>query len=496
MSTQPPQTERGWYPLFHDLRQRQVLVIGGNETAARKIRRLLAVGARVRVVAPLLEDDVAELVEQKRVVWLGRRLRRWWLRGQALVLIAEASPELCERLHRWGKRSGVPVNAVDQPAYCTAIVPAVVDRSPLTIAIGSGGQAPELARRVRSRIEQWLPQSLGSLAALSGQLAEDIRGRFPELALRRRFLDWVFSGPPADAIQRGQNDQAAALVRQALDRQSLETPARVSLVGAGPGEPELLTLRALDRIQSADVLVHDGLVDPRILDYARRDAELIDVAKRPGDNGVGQVAIQRILIKRFKQGKRVVRLKGGDPMVFGRAGEELAALRGAGIDFEIIPGVTAASACASYAGLSLTQRGMAQSVRLVTAHCERSIDRLDWPALAKDRQTLAFYMAVAQLERIQQQLTGHGRAADTPFALVENGSRPNQRVIVGQLGELALTARHFQASSPAMLFIGEVAAQASEFHWFGEPPLCMDTGELALVGHAANLVTLRATVLA
>lgn len=482
MSTQNAQTERGWFPLFHDLHQREVLVIGGNETAARKIRRLIAVGARVRIVAPHLEPEVSRLVDNDQVVWLGRRLRRWWLKGQALVLIAEASPALCQRLHRWGRRTGVPINAVDQPAYCTAIVPAVVDRSPLTIAIGSGGQAPELARRVRSRIEQWLPKSLGPLAALSGRLAEDIRARFPELALRRRFLDWVFSGPPADAINRGQDKRAEGLVRQALSRQSLETPARVSLVGAGPGEPELLTLRALDRIQSADVLVHDGLVDPRILDYARRDAELLDVAKRPGDNGVGQVAIQRILVEQFRQGKRVVRLKGGDPMVFGRAGEELAALRAAGIDYEIIPGVTAASACASYAGLSLTQRGMAQSVRLVTAHCERSIDRLDWPALAKDRQTLAFYMAVAQLERIQQQLTRHGRSADTPFALVENGSRPNQRVIVGNLGELAVTARHFQAASPAMLFIGEVAAQARTFGWYGAPPLALGAGSLAMAG--------------
>ena len=464
---------RGWFPLFLDLHQRKVLVIGGNETAARKITRLKATGAHIQVVAEQLEPSVAQLVDDEQVIWRGRRLRWWWLRGQALVLIADGEPALCQRLRRWGERKGVPVNAVDQPTHCTAIVPAVVDRHPLIIAIGSGGQAPELARRVRSRIEQSLSPTLGPLAALAGRMASAVRSRHPKLALRRRFLNWVFSGPPADAVARGQLDQAEQLITQALATGQLDTPARVSLVGAGPGEPELLTLRALERIQSADVLVHDGLVDDRILDYARRDAELIDVAKRSGNNGAGQAAIHRILIEQARLGKRVVRLKGGDPMVFGRGGEELAALRQARIDYEVVPGVTAASACASYAGMPLTQRGMAQSVRLVTAHCAQSIDRLDWTALAKDYQTLAFYMSVGQLERIQRHLTHAGRAGDTPFAIVENGSRPDQRVVVGQLDELARTARHFEVQSPAMLFVGEVAAQARWLGWHGQPPLSL-----------------------
>ncbi|MCC5865255.1 MAG: uroporphyrinogen-III C-methyltransferase [Wenzhouxiangella sp.] len=461
----------GWFPVFLDLAERRVLVVGGGLVARRKIGRLLKARASIDLIAETLDSELAEMHVAGQVQWLGRRFASCRLEGYALIVVAEASQADCQRLRRWGERQGVPVNAVDQLEHSTAIVPAVVDRSPLVIAIGSGGQAPELARMVRSRIEQLVPPALGRLAALSGSLAGRIRSRLPELARRRRFLDWIFNGQPAAELQAGREERARSLIEDALDIGVPDRPGHVSLVGAGPGEPELLTLRALARIQTADVIVHDGLVDARILDHARRDAELIDVAKPPGKGGVGQDRIHQILIEHAGRGCRVVRLKGGDPMVFGRGGEELEVLREHGIAYEVIPGVTAASACAAYAGMPLTQRSMAQSVRLVTAHCERSIDRLDWPALAADRQTLAFYMSVARLELIQAHLIAHGRSPATPIALVENGSRPEQRVIVGELGELSHCARHHEVKSPAMLYVGEVAALARRLGWYGQPPL-------------------------
>lgn len=469
----------GWFPVFLDLAERPVLVVGGGLVARRKIARLLKARARIDLIARTLDPELAEMQVAGQVRWLGGRLACRRLQGYALIVVAEASQSDCRRLRRWGERRGVPVNVVDQLEHSTAIVPAVVDRSPLVIAIGSGGQAPELARMVRSRIEQLVPPALGRLATLGGSLAGRIRSRLPELARRRRFLDWVFNGPPASEVHAGREESARTLIEDALDTGLVEQPGHVSLVGAGPGEPELLTLRALARIQSADVIVHDGLVDARILDYARRDAELIDVAKPPGKGGVGQDRIHQILIEHAGRGGRVVRLKGGDPMVFGRGGEELEILREHGISYEVIPGVTAASACAAYAGMPLTQRGMAQSVRLVTAHCERSIDRLDWPALAADRQTLAFYMSVARLELIQAQLIAHGRSPATPIALVENGSRPDQRVMVGELGELARCARYHQVKAPAMLYVGEVAALARRLGWYGQPPLTPPARPLA-----------------
>ena len=445
-----------------------MLVLGGNEVALRKIRRLLAAGAVIDLVADTLHPEIAELDDGNRLRWLGATISNDQLPGHALIVIAQADAFTRDRMRAWGERQGVPVNVVDRLAESSAIVPAVVDRSPLMIAIGSGGQAPELARMIRSRIERLLPPSIGRLAAMAGSLAGRIRHRIPDLARRRRFLDWVFNGSPADEIAAGREQASQKLIEQALERDDWSGPGRVSLVGAGPGEPELLTLRALSRLQAADVIVHDGLVDARILDYARRDAELFDVAKRPGTGGVGQGDIHAILLEHARAGARVVRLKGGDPMVFGRGGEELAFLRAHGIDYEVVPGVTAASACAAYAGLPLTQRGMAQSVRLVTAHCARSIDRLDWAALAADHQTLAFYMSVGQLEHIETKLIKQGRSPQTPIALVENGTRPDQRVVVGKLQDLATLARCHGISSPAMLFIGEVAVLARELGWYGD----------------------------
>lgn len=471
MSRDAIQSASALFPLFVDLHGRRVLVIGGNDVARRKIGRLLKAGAGVDVVAGTLDEHLRELYRQGRLRWLGSRLEDAHLPGHVLIVVADADPASRDRARAWADAHDVLINVVDQLESSSAIVPAVVDRSPLIIAIGSGGTAPELARMIRSRIEALLPAGLGGLAALVGRLKHRIRRRWPEPAIRRQFLDWVLTGPPAEDIEAGREDDAARVVEHALERGRWSFRGRVSLIGAGPGEPELITLRALHRLQSADVIVHDGLVDARILDYARRDAEFVDVSKRAGRCRVSQDDIHAILAAQARKGRRVVRLKGGDPMVFGRGGEELAWLKSQGIAYEVVPGVTAASACAAYAGLPLTQRGMAQSVRLVTAHCERSIDCLDWTALAADHQTLAFYMAVGQLATVERKLIGHGRSPNTPVALVENGTRPEQRVAVGRLAGLQALADTHAIRAPAMLFVGEVAGLAAHLGWYGNEVL-------------------------
>lgn len=458
------------YPLFLDLAGRRVLVVGGDETAARKTHRLLAAGARVAVSAEVLDRTMTRLRVEGRIDWIGQQppedLAEYWL-----VVVADADAFTHARLKRQAERARVWINAVDDPENCTALVPAVVDRSPIQIAIGTGGLAPELARQIRSRIEAVLPASLGPLAALAGRFQRAIRARFPLAPHRRQFLDWIFNGEPAAEIAAGRDHSARSRVHAALAAGQFRARGQVALVGAGPGEPGLLTIAALHHIQSADTIIHDGLVDRRILTYARRDATLIDGGKRKGSCREGQDRINHLLAEHAANGERVVRLKGGDPMVFGRGGEELEYLRKRGIDYQVVPGITAAVACGAYAGIPLTHRDHAHSVRLVTAHCQDSIDALDWPALAADDQTLAFYMAVGRLEEIESKLLAHGRSPATPITLVENGTRPDQRVITGCLESLAASARSHGVQSPAMLYVGEVAALAAALGWYGAPAI-------------------------
>ncbi len=467
-NAKPPQ---GWYPLFLNLAGRNVLVIGGDQVALRKTRALLRCKAHVVMLSNTPDPKTVEELATEPVCFLRGDYFAALLENIALVVIAEADENTALKVRQDADKRGLPVNVVDQFKHCSAITPAVIARSPIKIAISSAGQAPELARMLRSRIEALLPPSIGPLAQLAGRLQTTIRKRYPNMARRRQFLGWLFSGPPALAVERDQPEQARRLAEQALMKDSFEIKGSVALVGAGPGDPELLTLRALRLIQEADLIVHDGLVDARILEYARRDAERIDVAKRRGHCRVDQDGIQRLLVEHARRGARVVRLKGGDPMIFGRGGEEIAELRKHGIDYQVVPGITAASACGAYAGIPLTHRDHAQSVRLITAHCKASIDNLDWSELAADRQTLAFYMAVAKLDVIETRLIAAGRHPDTPIALVENGTRPNQRVLIGTLGNLAELADRHDLKSPAMLFVGEVAALASELGWYGDAPL-------------------------
>jgi len=459
------------YPLFADLAGRRVLVVGGGAVAERKAAALLDAGAEVTVGAPAVTDHLHAWAAAGRLdVRLGG-FEEAWLDECWLVVAATGEPLLNRRIATLAGRRRLFVNVVDDAQLCSFHVPAVIDRNPLTIAISSGGTAPVLARLLRGRLESLLDPALGSLAALAARLREKIRTRLPELGARRRFYEQLFAGPVLQLLRRAQPEQAEAEAERALAGAATQSIGSVVLVGAGPGDPGLLTLRGLRALQEADVILYDRLVSAEVLALARRDAERIEVGKEAGNHHVTQERIHALLLEHAQAGRRVVRLKGGDSFVFGRGGEELEHLRAHGVPYEVVPGITAALACAAYAGVPLTHREHAQSVRLLTAHCRGSHDTLDWPALARERQTLAVYMGVSELGTVQEQLIAHGRAPATPFALVENGSRAEQRVVTGTLARLRELAQVHAVRSPALLILGEVAALASTLAWFGAAPI-------------------------
>jgi uroporphyrin-III C-methyltransferase/precorrin-2 dehydrogenase/sirohydrochlorin ferrochelatase len=459
------------YPLFADLADRAVLVVGGGAVAERKTATLVEAGARVTVGSPTLSPLLAQWAQAGRIVHIAGSFEAHWLDHAWLVIAATDDEALHQRIVELAAARRLFCNVVDDAARCSFHVPAVIDRAPITIAISSGGDAPMFARLIRERLETLLDHSLGALATLASKLRKRIRLRHPEPAARRRFYEELFAGPVADLVRRGRPDAAQAEAERLLASVDVSLRGSVVLVGAGPGDPGLLTLRALRAMNEADVILHDRLVSAEVLTLARRDAERIEVGKEAGHHHTTQDGIHALMLEHARAGRRVVRLKGGDPFVFGRGGEELEFLRAHDIPYEVVPGITAAVASAAYAGIPLTHRDHAQSVRLLTAHCKASRDTLDWPALARERQTLAVYMGVSQLEAFQQRLLAHGRAASTPFALVENGSRPEQRVVTGTLGQLAQRAAEQAVQSPALLILGEVAALAESLAWFGAPPV-------------------------
>jgi uroporphyrin-III C-methyltransferase/precorrin-2 dehydrogenase/sirohydrochlorin ferrochelatase len=460
-----------YFPLFADLRGRRVLVVGGGEVAERKVRLLCEAGARVDIVArDVVAPELRELIGAASVRRLAQEFDASQLDGATLVIAATSDAVLNGQVAAAARAKGMLCNVVDDAERSGFIVPAIVDRSPLVIAISSGGAAPVLARLVRERIESLLDESVGALARLLEAWRGRIRMALPEVSARRRFYEAVVRGRVAALVRRRNLDQAASELADQLAAPS-RPAGSVVLVGAGPGDPGLLTLNGLRALQEADVILHDRLVSDEVLALARRDATRIAVGKAARAHSVPQERIHELMLEHARAGRRVVRLKGGDPFVFGRGGEEIEVLARHGIPFEVVPGITAALACGAYAGIPLTHRGHSQSLRLVTAHCRDSCEGLDWRSLAEPRQTLALYMGVAALATVGEQLVRHGRAPSTPVAVVERGSQPGQRVILARLDELDDLACRGDVQSPALLVVGEVAALAADLHWFGEPPL-------------------------
>ncbi|TAL91115.1 MAG: uroporphyrinogen-III C-methyltransferase, partial [Rhodanobacter sp.] len=455
-----------------------VLVVGGGAVAERKVAALLEAQAQVTVNAGTLTPRLQQWARQGRIAHRSDPFQESWLERVWLVVAATSDRDMNTLVATLAELRRIFVNVVDDAALSSFHVPALIDRAPLTIAISSGGEAPMLTRLLRERLESLLDHSLGALATLMARLRKRIRMHLPDLAARRGFYESLLAGPVAALLRQGRPDEALAVAEHALSTSPLPAAGSVVLVGAGPGDPGLLTLRALRALNEADVILHDRLVGAGVLALARRDAARVEVGKQAGCQRTTQDDIHALLLEHARAGRRVVRLKGGDPFVFGRGGEELQFLRANGIPYEVVPGITAAVACAAYAGVPLTHRDHAQSVRLVTAHCQASRDVPDWAALAQERQTLAIYMGVGELGTLQTRLIEHGRAASTPFALIENGSRTDQRVVIGTLGNLAERAAAHAVHSPALLILGEVASLAPSLAWFGAPPLGASVHEL------------------
>ncbi|MFQ2668295.1 siroheme synthase CysG [Aeromonas caviae] len=455
-----------YLPIFCRLDNKPVLLIGGGEVAERKARLLLDAGAQLTVVAPELDPELAELAANGSIEWLAGEFAPQQLAGKWLVVAATDRREVNALVYQSANQARIFANVVDDPKRSSFIMPSIIDRSPLMVAISSGGKAPVLARLLREKLEALLPQHLGAVATFAGSLRERVKARFASMGERRRFWERLLGADRlGQALARGDHASAHQLADSLFADES-QTGGEVVLVGAGPGDPGLLTLHALRQMQQADVVVYDRLVSDEVMALVRRDAKRIFVGKQAGNHCVPQEGINQLLLEEAKKGQRVVRLKGGDPFIFGRGGEELETLVGTGIGFQVVPGITAASGCAAYAGIPLTHRDHAQSVRFVTAHGKGGAQDLDWPLLAKDRQTLVFYMGLSSCATIREQLLAHGKGGDTPVALIERGTQPSQRVIRGTLDRLPELA--VGVESPAIIMVGSVVTLADQLAWFGQ----------------------------
>lgn len=455
-----------YLPLFHKLQGRVVLLVGGGEMALRKARLLLETGARLRVVAPWVSDELQSLLAAKQGQCVLREYQAADMQGCCLVLATTDQPAVNLTIAEHAQALGIPVYAVGAPELSSIIFPAIVDRSPLIVAVSSAGHAPVLARLARAKIETWLPASYGRLAGLAAKFRDQVKTLLPHVQPRRVFWEDVFQGQIAEHVFAGRMHQAEQLLHEKISGAQNQVVGEVYLVGAGPGDPDLLTFKALRLMQQADVVLYDRLVAPAILELCRRDADRMYVGKQASNHSVPQDQINLRLVELARQGKRVVRLKGGDPFIFGRGGEEIEELAAQHIPFQVVPGITAASGCSAYAGIPLTHRDYAQSVRFVTGHPKEGVLDLPWSELVSPTQTVVFYMGLGCLPEICQQLMAHGRAAQTPIALVENGTTAQQRVFAGALATINQQVSEFAVQSPSLIIVGEVVALRDKLNWF------------------------------
>ncbi|MDH3319358.1 MAG: siroheme synthase CysG [Betaproteobacteria bacterium] len=468
MSIVPP-ADRAYFAAFLDLNGKPGVVVGGGPVAVLKAEALLRSRVRVTVVAPELCARLSELTLLGAVRHEAKRFAPGDLVGAEIVIAATDDPAVNEAVSAAARALRIPVNVADDAKRSSFIMPSVVDRPPLQIAISSAGTSPVLVRKLRTLIEAAVPFAFGRLSALGGRFRAASRRRYPDPEARRRFWEEVMDGPVAELMLAGAEDAATRRLEQTLAGEAAggAPDGFVSLVGAGPGDPELLTLRALRVMQRANVVLYDHLVAPALVDLARRDAERIYVGKEHDNHALGQDEINALMVRLARAGKRVVRLKGGDPFIFGRGGEEIEALAAQGIRFEVVPGVTAAAGAAAYAGIPLTHRDYAQSCVFVTGHLKKGAVHLDWRAIARPQQTVAVYMGVGGLETICQGLVEHGLAPDLPAALVEKATLPEQRVIEGTLATLPAAAAAATVKPPALLIVGEVVRLRASLAWFG-----------------------------
>ncbi|MDX6039576.1 siroheme synthase CysG [Scandinavium lactucae] len=450
-------------PIFCQLHDRDCLLVGGGDVAERKARLLLEAGARLTVNAKDFVPQFQVWADNGRLTLVEGEFDSALLDCCWLAIAATDDDAVNARVSAEAEQRRIFCNVVDAPKQASFIMPSIIDRSPLMVAVSSGGTSPVLARLLREKLEAMLPQHLGQVAHFAGQLRSRVKQHFANMGDRRRFWEKLFVNDRLAQSLANQDAKAVAEITEQLLDAPLDNRGEVVLVGAGPGDAGLLTLKGLQQIQQADIVVYDRLVSDEIMNLVRRDADRVFVGKRAGYHCVPQEEINQILLREAQKGKRVVRLKGGDPFIFGRGGEELETLCQAGLPFSVVPGITAASGCSAYAGIPLTHRDYAQSVRLVTGHLKTGSE-LDWHNLAAEKQTLVFYMGLNQAATIQAKLAEHGMPLDMPVALVENGTTVSQRVVSGELAQLSVLAQ--QVASPALIIVGRVVELRNKLNWF------------------------------
>ena len=455
-------------PVFINLRQKPCLVVGGGDIALRKVNLLLKAQAKIKCISPEFCNGLIDLSKENTLDLIEKRFESSDIDNQSIIIAATNDDKTNAIVSSLAHESGIPINVVDSPNLSSFIMPSIVDRSPVVIAISSAGKAPVLARIIRAKLETIIPSAYGNLAEIAGEYRQKVKQRFVNLKDRRKFWESVFSGVIAEKVFAGRSEEAKADIDKYLASSVEIDLGEVYLVGAGPGDPDLLTFKALRLMQQADVVLYDRLVSKGVMELVRRDAELIYVGKKGGSESTRQIDINERLVKLAKSGKRVCRLKGGDPFIFGRGGEEIETLSDNGIPFQVVPGITAASGCASYAGIPLTHRNYSQSCRFVTAHLKDGSSNLPWNEFVVEQQTIVFYMALTSVNHICQQLIVHGMREDMPVALVERGTTPEQKVYTTSLSKLPDLINNQEIHAPTLMIVGEVVSLREKLSWFGD----------------------------
>ncbi len=455
-----------YLPIFIDIKQKPCLVIGGGDIALRKINLLLKANAQVTCIAKQCCNGIAELVKDKRVIFIKKSFEPSDINAQVLIVSATDDSTLNAQVSTLAKDANIPVNVVDSPDLCSFVMPSIVDRSPIVIAISSAGKAPVLARLIRAKLESTIPHAYGKLAILAGNFRDQVKAKFSNIEDRRYFWEKIFSGIVAEKVFAGKVDEASVDLQAQLDGSTDSNMGEVYLVGGGPGDPDLLTFKALRLMQQADVILYDRLVSPEVMELVRRDAELIYVGKERDNHSVPQDGINQLLVDLAMQGRRVCRLKGGDPFIFGRGGEEIETLAENAVPFQVVPGITAASGCSTYSGIPLTHRDYSQSCRFVTGHLKDGSMNLPWNELAVEQQTIVFYMALKGAQHLSEQLIAHGMRANMPVALVEKGTTPDHKVYVTTLAELGALVENTTIHAPTLMIVGEVVKLREKLNWF------------------------------
>ena len=466
----------GFFPIFLDLTGRRCLVVGGGSVAAGKARQLLESNAEVLVIAPGAVAEISALHEEGRIRHEAREFLpediSQDIPDYALVVAATDNEQVNKQVSEIAKGKNIPVNVVDNPELCSFIMPSIINRDPVQVAVSTGGASPVLARLLRAKLETLIPAAYGRLAGVMRDFRARVKTRFPDVGERRRFWEDTLQGPVAEMLFAGRETAALNALERELTKESASgrKTGEVYLVGGGPGDPDLLTFRALRLMQQADVVLYDRLVAPAVVALVRKEAEKIYVGKQRDSHTAPQAELNELLITLAKQGKRVLRLKGGDPFIFGRGGEEIEELAASGIPFQVVPGITAASGCASYAGIPLTHRDHAQSCVFVTGHLKDGRLDFNWPALIQPKQTIAIYMGVKGIDVLRRNLLEQGMRADTPAAIIQQGTTPGQKVHTGTVDTLAEIVSTRQIKPPSMIIIGNVVKLHEKLSWYDGSP--------------------------